>query len=95
MGTRQPNSLVSTVVASCPLTLVMGLPGARSAKPCARDPPSPVPRELLALTAGLRTCHGEPVKGRPPSTQGQKGRGDGLTSPLPNAGLAKASPTNS
>lgn len=55
MGTRRSNRPISTPVANGPLTLDTGPPSARSARPCARDPPSPVSPELPELRTG-REC---------------------------------------
>ena len=89
MGTRRRNRPVSTAVANRPRTLDTGLPGAHSARPRARDPPSPVPRELPELPTGRERAMANPPREDLPGTHGQKGRGDAGTSPLLNAGLAK------
>jgi hypothetical protein len=41
MRTRRRNRPVPMSIATGPLTPDVGLPAARSAKPCARDPPLP------------------------------------------------------
>ena len=71
MGTRLRNRPVSTAVANRPRTLETGLPGAHSARPCARDPPSSVPRvsyqsNQQAANVPWHTRHGKtPGHSRP------------------------------
>jgi hypothetical protein len=73
MGTRRRNRPVSTAVANRPRMLDTGLPGAHSARPCARDPPSPVPRELPGLPNRRERAMAYPPREDLPGTHGQKG----------------------
>jgi len=57
MGTRRENRRVLMTAAGRLFTLGTRLPGAWSAKPCARDPPSP---RLGVTDATSRAC-GEPA----------------------------------
>jgi hypothetical protein len=93
METRQENRPVSMSGASALLKLAMRLHGARSAEPCARDPPT--------AAAGVTNAASRAFGGRAtatrlgedlPNTRPQTERGDATTSPLPNAGLAKLVP---
>lgn len=83
MGTRRRNRPVSTTVASGSLTLDTGLPDAQPAKPRARDPPSPAPRESPALPAGPAGVPRQTRQGKTSPHPRPKGRGDAPTSPLP------------
>jgi hypothetical protein len=58
METRRKNRPVSMTIASGPLALYTRLAGTRSAKPSARDPPSPHRRSYQCDQHGLRrACH--------------------------------------
>ena len=76
MGIRRRNRPVSAAVASGPLTPDAGSPDARSARPCARDPPLPVFREYQSYqrTANVRWLTRQ---GKIPRAHGQK-RGEAM-----------------
>jgi hypothetical protein len=74
MGTRRRNRPVSTAVAGGPLSLDTGLPGARSARPCARDPPSPVSRELPELPTGRERAMANPPREDLPAPTAKKAK---------------------
>jgi len=92
METRRRNHPVPVTVASDPLTLGTGLPGARSAKPRARDPPSPVPRESSSATSRACRCTtaNPPGKTSPHPRPKRERRCTNIASP--NTGLAKLVP---
>jgi hypothetical protein len=61
METEQENRPVFMTGARAPLTPDMRLPGARSAEPCARDPPTLCRGGYQRFQQGLRrACHGNP-----------------------------------
>jgi hypothetical protein len=94
METRRENRPVSLTVASGPLTPDMMLSVARSAKPCARDPPPPRP-QATTLPAGPRaggraTANPPGKTSRHPRPQNREGRCDNIAPP--ERRTSKASP---
>lgn len=97
MEIRRRNRLVSANAVRRQLPPRRGFPGTRPGKPHARDPPSPAAAHPSSTSSAARS---EPIMAGPPGrTSPQAGphkrRGDAPTSPLPNAGLAKLSPSYS
>lgn len=91
MGTRRGNRPVSITVAGALSTLGAGHPGVRSAAPCARDPPSPVRRDLPPIPAAA--CG--PAAANPPEEDllapRVKKKGEAIaTSPLPKRRTRKS-----
>jgi hypothetical protein len=86
MGTKRRNRPVPMTVASGSLTLNTGLPGTRSAKPSARDPPlAGTARVTSATSSACRCTAANPLGKTSPHPKAKKRRGDATTSPLPTS----------